>query len=141
MLLVVTVAELILLLVGFRSLKTSAFDKAMAATIGISVGLWHYVLMSAVSVVTVVNLEAVGAILVVAMLAVPANTAYLLAKSVEGMLVISCIVSVLSAGLGIWLSVVFNASPSAGIAVASGITLVLTIILQKASQSRALSQT
>ena len=86
------------------------------------------------------SLEAVGAILVVAMLAVPANTAYLLAKSVEGMLVISCIVSVLSAALGIWLSVAFNASPSAGIAVASGIILVLTIILQKASQSRALSQ-
>jgi len=138
-LVLVVLFEIILLVVGFRALKTSAFDKALAATLGISVMLWHYVLMTAVSVATVVNLEAVGAILVVAMLVVPANTAYLMAKSVEGMLVISCIISVLSAALGIFLSVIFNASPSAGIAIASGLILLIVLFVQNIKKTKNLA--
>ena len=127
-LLAVSLLNSVVLLIGFRSLKTTAFDKALAVTIGVNIGLWHYILMLLVSITTVVNLEAVGAILVVAMLVVPANTAYLISKSVSHMIIGSIVFSVLSAILGIWMANYFNASPSAGVALASGVFFILVLV-------------
>lgn len=61
-------------LIGFKGLSVTTFDPAYAASIGISTAFWHYFLMAAVSLTTVVSFESVGAILVVSFLIVPAAT-------------------------------------------------------------------
>ena len=63
-----------------------AFDPALAAALGFRVGVFHYLLMGAVSVTMVGAFESVGAILVVAMLVVPPATAYLLTDRLARML-------------------------------------------------------
>lgn len=122
--------ELVFLYVGFRVLKISSFDQAFGVSLGLPSRGWYYALMALVSLVTVVNMESVGAILVVAMLAVPANTAYLMARSVKEMYVLASLVSVASAVLGILMARHFDASPSAGVALASGLIL-LGVVLGK----------
>ena len=120
MLAIVSIANLIFIGIGYRNLKVVSFDPVLASSLGINVTLWHYLLMSFVSLTTVASFEAVGAILVVAMLVVPANTAYLFAKSLPQMLTGSIIIALVSSYFGYLLADWAEASVSASIVVVSG---------------------
>ncbi len=78
--------NLLMVLIGFERFKLVAFHPALAVSLGVNVVFWHYLLMTMVSLTTVASFDAVGAILVVALLVIPASAAYLLAKSLKGML-------------------------------------------------------
>lgn len=119
-LLVVTLLDLLFVVIGYRSLKAVSFDPTLAASLGINVALWHYLLMTCVSLTTVAAFEAVGAILVVAMLVIPANAAYLVVRSLPGMLCLSIAFSIASAIGGYFLASWFDASISAAVAMFSG---------------------
>jgi manganese/zinc/iron transport system permease protein len=97
--LLVLVLNLLVLGLGFRRLTLVSFDSVFAEVQGVRVGVWHYALMTLVSLTTVASFEAVGAILVVAMLVIPANTAFLIAKSVRAMVVYALLFAT-SASLG-----------------------------------------
>lgn len=62
----------------FKELRIAAFDPELATTQGFSAPLMHYLLMIFVAGATVASFEAVGSILVIAMLICPAATARLL---------------------------------------------------------------
>jgi manganese/zinc/iron transport system permease protein len=62
----------------FKELRLAAFDPALATSQGFSAGLLHYALMVLVAGATVASFEAVGSILVIAMLICPAAAARLL---------------------------------------------------------------
>jgi manganese/zinc/iron transport system permease protein len=118
----------VFVVVGLRPLKILAFDPVVATSLGISVTAWHYVFMAIVSMTTVASFESVGAVLVVAMLVVPANAAYLISKSLAGMIFWSVSFSVVSALLGYQLAVWFDASVSAAVAVAAGGILLIVLL-------------
>jgi manganese/zinc/iron transport system permease protein len=82
--------------IAYKELFLTTFDAAFAAALGVSVQLWHYVLMSLVSLVAVSSFESVGAILVVALLVVPPATALLLTDSFPMMLVIAALLLLLA---------------------------------------------
>lgn len=94
----------------YKQFKISAFDPAMAASIGIPVVFFHYLLMGLVSLSTVASFESVGAILVVGMIIVPAATAYLLTERLSVMIVISVIISILSSVIGYYFAFLLDAS-------------------------------
>ncbi|MCG8474147.1 MAG: metal ABC transporter permease [Cytophagales bacterium] len=110
---------LILLFSFFKELKVSTFDSQLAATLGFSPALMHYGLMTTASVTTVGAFDAVGAILVVALMIAPAATAYLLTEDLKKMLGIAVGVGLLSAIGGYWLANYLDAS------IAGAITSVL----------------
>jgi len=124
----VCVANLLFVTLGYKQLKVCAFDAALAASIGINVALWHYLLMGFVSLTTVASFESVGAILVVAMLTVPPNTAYLLTDRVSHMLIIASLAGVLSAVGGYGLASLLDGSVAAAMAVVSGGLYVLAAV-------------
>lgn len=84
----------------FKELRLSSFDPSLATTVGINANLMHYLLMTMVAVTTVAAFEAVGSIIVIAMLIVPPATAYLLTNRLWLMLVLSVGIGILSAALG-----------------------------------------
>ena len=84
----------------FKELRISAFDPELATTVGINATVMHYLLMTMVAITTVASFEAVGSIIVIAMLIVPAAAAYLLTDRLGVMLVVASIIAALSAGLG-----------------------------------------
>ena len=104
----------------WKELKIVSFDPALAGSMGVRVGLVHYLLMAMVAGVTVSSFEAVGSILVVAMLIVPAATAHLLTDRLAGMMLWSTAVAVLSAALGYWLAARWNTSVAGMMAVVAG---------------------
>ena len=93
----VTVINLLFVLLFFKELKLSAFDPALATSIGFSARLMHYLLMVIVAVTAVASFETAGNILVVAMFVVPPATAFLLTKRLEMMIFCSTVIAVLSA--------------------------------------------
>ena len=86
----------------FKELKLATFDANLAATLGFSPALIHYGLMTLVSITVVGAFDAVGSILVVALMIAPAATAYLLTNRLSRMIGISGIIGIASAVGGYW---------------------------------------
>ncbi|QKI88840.1 metal ABC transporter permease [Thiomicrorhabdus xiamenensis] len=114
---------------GFERLKTVTFHPSLAVSLGINITFWHYFLMTLVSMTTVASFEAVGAILVVALLIIPASSAYLLASSLKRMLWLAVAYSQGSVWIGYALSYWLDSSIAASIAVSAGALLALTLLV------------
>ncbi len=84
----------------YKEFKISAFDPALATSLGISARRMHYLLMTLASITAVAAFESVGSILVIAMLIVPAATARLLTDRLSRTLLLSVLIAVASAALG-----------------------------------------
>jgi manganese/zinc/iron transport system permease protein len=80
--------------------RISSFDPALAETLGYSSTVLHYLLMMMVAMTAVAVFEAVGSILVIAMLIVPPATALMLAGSLTHMLFLSAAFAAFTAVLG-----------------------------------------
>jgi manganese/zinc/iron transport system permease protein len=119
-----------LLVVGlfFKQFKLCSFDPAMAAAVGIPVVLFHYLLMTLVSLTTVASFESVGAILVVAMLVVPGAAAYLLTDRLHVMLFISMGIGVLCSVFGYMLASWLDSSIAGAMTAVSGVLFLLAFL-------------
>jgi len=124
----VTFFNLAFITLCYKPLKVCTFDAALAASMGFNVAAWHYALMGVVSVTTVASFESVGAILVVAMLTVPPNTAYLLTDRLSHMLALSVFFGCLSAVSGYALAWWLDGSIAAAISVAAGLFFVIAAL-------------
>jgi len=112
---------LVLLYAFFKELKLSTFDKGLAASLGFSPTLVHYGLMSVSSITTVGAFDAVGAILVVALMIAPAAAAYLLTTDLKKMLILSVVFGVFSAISGYWFAHWLDASIAGSITTMLGL--------------------
>ena len=121
--------SLTLLLLFFKELKLSTFDKGLAATLGFSPLLLHYGLMTVSSVTIVGAFDAVGAVLVVALIIAPAASAYLLTDDLRKMLLLSCFFGVLSAIGGYWMANALDASIAGSMTTVLGIVFLLVYLL------------
>ena len=83
----------------FKELRIAAFDAGLATSQGFNSTVLHYVLMVFVASATVASFEAVGSILVIAMLVCPAATARLMTDRLRTQIVWSVVFAVLS-GVG-----------------------------------------
>jgi manganese/zinc/iron transport system permease protein len=112
----------------WKELKLCAFDSALATTMGYSADAIHYTLMALVAVTAAVAIEAVGTILVVAMMITPAATAQLLSHRLAVMTALSGAIAAATAVGGYYLSVWFDVSPAGSIAsLAGGVYLVAAL--------------
>ncbi|MBO6880046.1 metal ABC transporter permease [Winogradskyella sp.] len=117
-----------LLFTFFKELKVSTFDKGLAASLGFSPAIIHYGLMSVSSVTTVGAFDAVGAILVVALMIAPAAAAYLLTTDLKKMLGLSIGFGIFSAILGYWVAHWLDASISGSITTVLGLVFLLVYL-------------
>ena len=134
MILAAAVINLFIIAAAFPRFSLLAFDPLLAETFGIKRAFWHYILMAIVSLTTVASFEAVGAILVVALLVIPPNTAYLLARSVREMMLLACLFATLAAIGGFFFARWADGSISAAIVIVAGAELVLVLLLQGISR-------
>ncbi len=122
---VVTGITLLLILVFYKELLVTSFDSGLSSSLGINSTVVHYTLMGMLSVIIVSAFEAVGAILVIAMLILPGATASLLAHRLPPMFGITVIHAALSAGGGIHLATWLNCSPAGAMVVVGSVLFAL----------------
>lgn len=116
---VIGVIVLDILLLKRRDFTLYAFDPIHAQAIGLHPRLLGWALLAMLALTSVVTLQAVGVILVAAMLIIPGATAQLLTERFDRMLVIAPAISVSCSLLGVYLSYHLDA--------ATGGTIVLTL--------------
>lgn len=124
----VTVLALGLVLLLYKELKIATFDPGLAAAVGLSPVLVHYLLMGAVSVTTVGAFDSVGAILVVAFLIVPPAAAYLLTERLSHMMLLAVTLGVGSAVGGYYVAAAFDVAISGMMAVVAGAFFALALL-------------
>jgi manganese/zinc/iron transport system permease protein len=120
-------ANLLFLGIFYKELKLTTFDGALASAIGFSPVLMHYALMGMLSVTTVGAFTAVGAILVIALIIVPAATAYLLTERLGMMILLSVLIGAGSAVAGYQLAIELDASISGCIVTMTGVAFLLAL--------------
>jgi len=114
---VVGALVVVLVVVFYRELLITSFDRAAAQAIGLPIFWLDLLLLVMISLTIVVSLQAVGNILVVAMLVTPAAAARLLTERLPVMMATSSALGVLSGAVGLVISYHFD--------VAAGGTIVL----------------
>ena len=122
---IVTGMTLLLILVFYKELLVTSFDSGLSSSLGINSTVVHYALMAMLSVIIVSAFEAVGAILVIAMLILPGATASLLAYRLPPMFGITVIHAALSAVGGIHLAAWLKCSEAGAMVVAGSVLFAL----------------
>ncbi len=117
-----------LLFAFFKELKISTFDAGLAASLGFSPALIHYGLMTVSSVTTVGAFDAVGAILVVALMIAPAAAAYLITTDLKKMLLLAITFGVFSAISGYWFAHWLDASIAGSITTMLGLLFLIVYL-------------
>jgi ABC-type Mn2+/Zn2+ transport system permease subunit len=114
---VIGIAMLVVIAALWKELLYTTFDPLGAAASGLPVERLEYLFLAIVALAIVISLQAVGIILVVAMLVTPAAAAQLLSVRFERLVAVAVGISVASSMLGLYLSFWLD--------VASGATIVL----------------
>lgn len=109
------VVVLALIIVFYRQLLFVAFDPTVAAASGIPTRGLEYLLLTLLGVTIVTAIQAVGIVMVVALLVTPSATAYLFTRRFHHMILASVAVGALSALLGIYLSYYLDVASGAAI--------------------------
>ncbi len=104
----ISLVTLVVLSLKWRDLMLYCFDPNQARTLGLKAGMLHVMLLTLLAATSVAALQAVGAILVLAMLVTPGATAYLLTDRFGKMLWISSGLGVVSSLLGAYASYFLN---------------------------------
>ena len=99
-----SLAVLVLIVIGVlhRQLVFTSFDSLGATVIGLPTRLLDYLLLVSLALVIVVSLQAVGIVLVVAMLITPAAAGSLLVRRFTRVMLVSVVVGVFSAVCGLY---------------------------------------
>jgi manganese/iron transport system permease protein len=103
-----------------------AFDPITARAAGYRIGPLDLLLNAVVALVVVASVRAVGTVLVIALLVVPAATGRLLSERLWPIAAVGCVVAVLAGYVGLVIS--YDASVNHGIRLASGATVVLALV-------------
>ncbi|RRQ26852.1 metal ABC transporter permease [Rhodococcus sp. Eu-32] len=119
---------LVVMVAKRRDFTLFAFDRTQARAVGISPTVVSGLMLTLLALTTVVALQAVGVILVVAMLITPGATAYLLTHRFGRMLVLAPSIGVACAVVGIYVSFYLDVSSGGTVVLAQGIAFTLAYL-------------
>ncbi|MFP3019458.1 MAG: metal ABC transporter permease [Arsenophonus sp.] len=104
------------------------FDVNQAKVIGLPIKIFHYGLLSLLALTIVASLQAVGIILVIAMLISPGIIAFTLCKNFNIMLIIAIISSITSSLIGTILSFHFDAATGPCIVLTQAVYFIIALL-------------
>lgn len=123
-----SVITLGVILVLRRDLLLFCFDPSHAKSIGLNTNFLYYVMLSLLAMTIVISIEAVGIILVIAMLITPGCVGYLLTDRFDRMLLIAVASAVFSSTCGIYVSFFIDGATGACIVLTQAAIFVLALV-------------
>uniref|UniRef100_B8HN98 ABC-3 protein n=1 Tax=Cyanothece sp. (strain PCC 7425 / ATCC 29141) TaxID=395961 RepID=B8HN98_CYAP4 len=112
----------------YKELLFYSLDRTGAEAIGLPVQLIHFGFMAAVTLTLIASMQAVGVLLVIALLVGPALTAYLLVKELAQMIGLGSLLGVLASVSGVYLSYFLNIPSGAAIVLVSSSFFLLALL-------------
>ncbi|MFC0179871.1 metal ABC transporter permease [Thorsellia kenyensis] len=105
---IVFVAAALIIYLIFPTLVLILFDKKFAQSLGIKEFIYKSLFFSVLSGVIVISLQAVGSILVIALLIIPGACGFLITKQINRLVIYSMLVGGITAFVGAYLSYFMN---------------------------------
>jgi manganese/iron transport system permease protein len=130
---------LALVAVLWKELLYSTFDPLGAAAAGLPVGALDYLFLALIALTIVVSLQAVGIILVVAMLVTPAAVGQLVASSFARLVAVAIAVGVLAPVVGLYLSYWLDAATGATIVLVETGVFIVALVARRARSANGLA--
>lgn len=124
---IVSAICLLVMALKWRDLMLFCFDPNQARALGLRVGFLHVLLLLLLSATAVAALQAVGAMLVVAMLVTPGATAYLLTDRFGRMLAIGSLMGALTSFIGAYASYFFDGATGGCIVTLQALVFVVVL--------------
>ena len=126
---VLSIVVLGIILLFSKELYFISFDQEMAEASGVPARMMFFLLLTLVALTVVVSLKTVGAILVFAMILIPASTAYQLTHSLSTLTWYSMIIGITCAVGGVLLSAVWDIPSGPAIVLLSTFLFFLSVLL------------
>ncbi|RRO00176.1 metal ABC transporter permease [Pectobacterium aquaticum] len=127
---------LAVILLKRRDFMLYCFDPNHARVIGLPVKLLHYGLLSLLAMTIVASLQAVGVILVIAMLIAPGIIAFMVCKRFERMVIVATLVSVISCIAGTLISFYIDGATGPCIVIVQALFFALSLTYHQLKQHR-----
>jgi manganese/iron transport system permease protein len=134
--LVIATLVTLAIIIKFKDLVLFCFDPVQARVVGLPVRFYHYALLCLLALTIVAALQAVGVVLVVAMLITPGITALLLCKTLPRMVVIAVTSSLLSAVSGTFISFYIDAATGPTIVLIQALLFLLALAVHLLHNNR-----
>jgi manganese/iron transport system permease protein len=125
--LVITIVILSAVVAFYKEMLFYTFDKTGAQAMGLPVGRIHLFSMAAITLTIIASMQAVGVILVIAMLVGPALAAYVLVKELHHMMLLGAGFGMLSSVVGVYLSFYLNLPSGPAIVLVSTMVFLLAL--------------
>jgi ABC-type Mn2+/Zn2+ transport system permease subunit len=129
--LVVAIGTIVL----FRGLLYTTFDPVVADASGMHAEFIEYALLVMLALTIIVALQAVGIVLVAALLVTPAAAAYQLTSRFSTMMTLSAVIGVVSSVGGLYLSYFLRSSSGATIVLLATLLFFITLIMKGARRT------
>ena len=132
-----TILVLFLILSFYKELHFLTFDQEMAEASGIPAKWLFFLLLNLIALTIVVSLKAVGALLVFALLVIPAASAYQFTHSMRQMMTYSIAIGITSSVGGVLLSYQFDLPSGATIVLLATLLFFLSVIFSPKRRKKA----
>lgn len=127
----IAICVLIIFVFKWRDFLLYCFDLSHARVSSLPINLLHYGLLSMLALTIVASVQAVGVIMVIAMLVAPGITAFVLTKEFSKMLIISILVSLFSCFIGVIISFHIDAATGACIVLVQSLIFSLVLLTKR----------
>ncbi len=115
----------------FKELLVTSFDRTHSIAIGLSPALIHYGLLVLIAVTTVISVQTVGVVLVLALLVTPAAASSLLFRDMKRIILFSVGTAFVSVIAGFYASYYLNLASGAAVVLILTILFILCFIIDK----------
>ncbi|MEN0656447.1 metal ABC transporter permease [Proteus mirabilis] len=130
-----------IMLIKQKDFMLYCFDPNQARIVGLPVALLHYGLLSILALTIVASMQAVGIILVVAMLISPGITAYLLTRSFSRMITLAILFSVISSVIGTFISFHIDGATGPSIVLTQAVFFIIALLCNQIKLAKIKRQT
>ncbi|HEK1181752.1 TPA: metal ABC transporter permease [Proteus mirabilis] len=130
-----------IMLVKQKDFMLYCFDPNQARIVGLPVALLHYGLLSILALTIVASMQAVGIILVVAMMISPGITAYLLTRSFSRMITLAILFSVISSVIGTFISFHIDGATGPSIVLTQAVFFIIALLCNQIKLAKIKRQT
>jgi len=126
----------LVLVAKWRDFLVLVFDPMEARALGLPVGLLHYGMLALISMSIVAALQSVGLILSISLLIAPGSIAFLLTKRLSHMLILSTLIAVSTAFIGVYSSFFIGSSSAATIVLTQAVLFIIVYIVSACSDRK-----
>ncbi len=124
-------AVLLTVILLYRPFLIVSFDPVLAATLRLPTELLRGLILALLAVTVVISMQTVGVSLAAAMLVTPAATAYLLARRLPVMMLISAACGAFSSLVGLYISYYANIASGAAIVLTATALFIIAFIFKR----------